>query len=1311
MIQNQIKTDEEGFPDWEPVSFYDAPATIITQIYDGEGSLGRAARTILDQSSLSPKERDSYVQRIKESHGGNPALDTVIDIAMNPLTWLLVVTNPVTAKQFRNARGRMLGGVSEMGKVGRKIVDALRGVHALGSAFMNEHAVTSKAINHLASRQQQIMETLQGLGGKSRGKMLQNLTETLGEEVWDFDHTRYSGEKKRKISLLNKMLAVGTGGFFKDDAIMKHQLVDLPRIGVVSGPDGEHARILPPLPKGEGERVYVKGAKLTLDGQLHELVDRPLVVNSEETYAQGKRLLGHDFDHLTIEEVPILNATRLPITREEGMQLLADEGFDVDTVKEYMGAVKKQQRHLASLGMGKTIAGTPITSEGPFVVDTDKILHSIQYFKEEQGLRKNFSPAEQEAFHDVVGTLTENILPDWVESAIAKNTITKTRVNDLIKRLYEPQLNNPHYYPRSLANQWMGDKNAAMRVEPYDVARMNTRNPEDNLKVRSAALLRERPDVMLDHGDLAELRQMFDGRLNSEQQLMWDNLIDRTDRFVSEQIKANKVASTLPLDFERAGRAYEQKMIGQAMMYGDDIPEHLLNELEEVKKIATRVPNEGDRTVMPLGTPTRYRAQTLKNLGITEKTMESISFGDASYPTRLKYSYAARQWREELDLVYGEMHKTTDPRKLETLERKRKAISEELDFIGQYRMPFASTQQPRSMGEFLRVLMPRENKETQELVDGFILPRLFGGAQGKHAVAMTALQASRTTMQKFVNSSMGKMLRDSGGTLGRNMFDGAQAFAERPVYIQDAANLSRNAAGYLYSTHLSSIMTGMYNAFQPFTWGAAWIGVPEVLKAYPKVLKQMANYERERVKYGLIMDPQQKRDLFRKHVPLANYHGRDLTMLNEDFLSTLDSAIFSGRVQRRSGIVKTIFMDMPLKFFQKVETMNRIVMAEAGLSFYEKQLAANGMRMAPMEIADNVQTLQSMANFAPQATTKPRILSDPSTGAGFLANPTMGMLLQYPLRFATNIATSGMVFGGKRSIGLQKFGGPELFEVPAQVADISRVLGVSAIMYEVGKNLMGLDLSPGLGAQSAIGLTDTATRGWMPVPVDIAVNLTKGLLDDDKDSMRRQVFRLLPAGIPLSKALGALPSMDNNPVGMLQSQYADWTNPNQQGMIPVYKDDGTLQSFESPLALVLKGVGFDPRKYQSPQEATKFLLSNRQQIVDMKRQYKDAVLGNNMAQAARIEQEYKTRFGIGMTVKPDEWDSAIKLREVSVSERMVDAMPADVRGAFQQSLGGPMAQAMGLPDGGLYMGDSAKQRNAIRQFSSGLSNPSSDEGS
>jgi hypothetical protein len=341
----------------------------------------------------------------------------------------------------------------------------------------------------------------------------------------------------------------------------------------------------------------------------------------------------------------------------------------------------------------------------------------------------------------------------------------------------------------------------------------------------------------------------------------------------------------------------------------------------------------------------------------------------------LKYSFAARQWREELDQVYAEMHSTTEPHKLEALERRRKNISEELDFISQYRMPFASTQQPRSMGEFLRVLMPRENKETQELVDGFILPSVWWSTGQARSCNDCSAGVSCHHAEVCQQLHGPDALAIVGGRWVVICLMGLKLFAERPVYIQDAANLSRSAAGYLYSTHLSSIMADATATSALYVgcclgWrsGSAQ-GVPR------RSLKQMANYRAGTpVEYGLVMDPQQKRDLFpraRALRPAAT--AVTLTMLNEDFLSTLDSAIFSGRVQRKSGIMKTIFMDMPLKFFQKVETMNRIVMAEAGLSFYEKQLAANGMRMAPMEIADNVQMLQSMANFARQATTKPRI--------------------------------------------------------------------------------------------------------------------------------------------------------------------------------------------------------------------------------------------------------------------------------------------------------------------------------------------------
>jgi hypothetical protein len=137
----------------------------------------------------------------------------------------------------------------------------------------------------------------------------------------------------------------------------------------------------------------------------------------------------------------------------------------------------------------------------------------------------------------------------------------------------------------------------------------------------------------------------------------------------------------------------------------------------------------------------------------------------------------------------------------------------------------------------------------------------------------------------------------------------------------------------------------------------------------------------------------------------------------------------------------------------------------------------------------------------------------------------------------------------------------------------------------------------------------------------------------------------------------------------------------------------------------MKGIGFDSKKFASPQDASKFLIANRQEISGLKRQYKDAILGNNFAGATAIENEYKKRFGVPMTVKNAEWDQAIKLREVGVAERLVDTLPSDVRNQYQQSLGGPLNESLSLQPGGLQSADTAKQRSALRAFSSGLTRP------
>jgi hypothetical protein len=172
----------------------------------------------------------------------------------------------------------------------------------------------------------------------------------------------------------------------------------------------------------------------------------------------------------------------------------------------------------------------------------------------------------------------------------------------------------------------------------------------------------------------------------------------------------------------------------------------------------------------------------------------------------------------------------------------------------------------------------------------------------------------------------------------------------------------------------------------------------------------------------------------------------------------------------------------------------------------------------------------------------------------------------------------------------------------------------------------------------------------------------------------------------------------------LQSQYADWKNMTPEGQIPVYRDDGTLQSFDSPLSLVMRGVGADFKKFQSPMEATKFLLANRAEMVNMRRQFKDAVLGNNMAGANAIEAEYKKRYGVPMTVKPSEWDRAVQLRSAPLAERMLDTMPEDVREQYQASLA-PLSQQFGLPPGGVQMADTSKQRESIRSFNPLLNVP------
>ena len=1328
MTPNQIQYNDEGLPDWEPISLYDAPGTVITQILDGEGSLGLAAKTFMHQEQLSPTERNSYTQQLKKAAGGdkNPLIGSAIDIITNPFVLFMLATSPVTKRQFAKVGGIALSGNSELGKFSRMIVDKLRGLNLLGSVSMNEHAETSQAVLYMHNKVNEINAEMHKIVGPARGAMAKDLGKILQEEIYDFDDTRYRGDQKRVIGMLNKMMAISEAGLFSDDEGGRFLRAGMTRVAKVQDPAGNQRIEILPLAskKGEAVREFKAGStfKRPGDDSIYTIVDEPIAINSLDNYKKAKSMLGRNFSHVTVEEFIPEGNNRLPITREQGMQVLTDLGFDPQKVKNYMEATRAQNKMLAGLNFTDAEGLAPaLNPDGSLKISADRVINQVRSHAETSGVRKSLSQAELDTLPELLGNTSESLVPEWVVGAVREGHMSKTQVADVVRQLYGAQINEGgRYLPRNISNIWTKHENQGVRVEPYDTTVIGKGDSiKDHRNVSSFTQLRESDHLTLDPQDLEFVLQNTDHVLSPQQRELFQQHIQTSKNYINSKLRENEVAAVTPLDFERSIRTYTTKATANAIYHAMDLPPELANAAATVlKRKPQPLANEDVQSKMELEPLSRMRKRTLDMLGITDEDLSRIRLGDATFRPDLKFTKAARVLRDEiqnrqLQIQKAEMRPSarvidsaSGTSYLERLQRAQSTAERELGFIRDYRTPAVAVKEVPNMAGLMSAILPRENQETQEYMDQFLIPRLFGGGRADHSFGLGTMQAARKAIKKFANSGVGLYLRDNGGSLGKELHEWADGVGNKPLYMRDAIDLNRNMASWLYSTHLSSPLTAMYNGLQLFTWAGAEVGYPQVLKGLGTAWKRWSAYKAERLKYPVRIDPGLRREILLKTIPETNWNGHDLTGILDNHASSLDSAIFGTRIQGKPGFFKTYFMDAPLQLFKMFEEINRLGVATSGLEFYEKMMSESGVRLTKNQIATQIQNMQGRYNFASDPTSKPRILQDPNTPFGFMTNPLGGQLLQFGIRSVTNIATSAQSFGGKREFGLGKIGGPSI-EIPAQVADLGRILGMSAIIYEIGKNAFNLDLSPGLGAQNAAGLGQSAMQGFVPPAAQIAIGITKGLVEGDKNELRRQLFRTMPFGIALSKALGALPPIPGGgPFGLLQSQYADWNNPNADGNIPVYRDDGTIQSFESPLSLVMRGVGFDPKKYKSPMEATKFLIANRAQMVDMRRQFKDATLGNNFAAATQIEAEYKKRFGVPMTVKPSEWDRAIALRETALSERMLDMMPSDVRDQYAQMLNQPGLNAsMGITQGGLESGDTARQRASVRQFSSGLSSP------
>jgi regulator of PEP synthase PpsR (kinase-PPPase family) len=109
----------------------------------------------------------------------------------------------------------------------------------------------------------------------------------------------------------------------------------------------------------------------------------------------------------------------------------------------------------------------------------------------------------------------------------------------------------------------------------------------------------------------------------------------------------------------------------------------------------------------------------------------------------------------------------------------------------------------------------------------------------------------------------------------------------------------------------------------------------------------------------------------------------------------------------------------------------------------------------------------------------------------------------------------------------------------------------------------------------------------------------------------------------------------------------------------------------------MKGVGFTYGAGINPGELDNYLVKQRNQTVQYRREYANALLNNDVWKAQSLAAEYEKRFKMPLTITPQQLDRVRDNRNVSRRERIVKTFSVQERAQYGSLVGVPAAQ---LPD-------------------------------
>jgi len=1237
---------------FDPIRIYDKPAVILTQLGNGIATTDSVRRTLFDPAALSPRERDTYTSELKKASGDNPIVNTALDVLGNPLTWLAFIAGGAMASKHFAKSGRFFLGGIEAGGYGqwaRGKWPFLRSIRAL-SAAQELHGTPLNALMESIPGE---MKAYHNEFGKevSAGvrKVLNILSEKHGTKITSLDpEMAPSAAAEEDLKIIRMALNGRLAGFDRS--------VDYKEVaGVVPLRHEVLTRWKDSAGKEHKEWISVGKEQFDKFEKAHAEDMNNIKMTIDEN---GELGWSGDFMTRSTVESQSMEAQRDgtfrsfqlvdPTTRVRGDSAL-HSGIDIEiashTRGEMIGDIAQLNRDIREFGLEDLIKGA------------DKMRTKIKvkvYGNEEHYNRTG-----------------EFIKDDNKILRISRGVINDAEKQGLIGK--DGRLN---YDEANVVNEILGENIAGMIVE------YGNKNPGRGMTAKDLEkLLVDAHEIMLNdpyylpRNTSAVFNDTGTSRVEVEPSPFSrpGSFVEGLGRKIEPSSRTKfRTRNLIPLDphdlefmAERYGRTEE---LNSAITFSK-------KSVARQKKMDVRG-NYKVHRIAPDIALQKY---------IVSSARDAVMFADD--PLANKSIIAALK-----DFSIG---RTNVRYPAPTGEKKG---------AGAWRSIWAAGEGERPAGGFsLHDIVETQMKslEDQMGADAYlpsslrqhVLPAVFGYRPVEDGASRGMAMWLKGHTLSLANSDFFKAVEAHGGVAERFVRGMRRYGTSAPGSSTD---LGGSVASMFYGSTIGlNLNTALTNLLQPLH-NLHQLGFKNTVKAYAQTIEQMYKYGQERARLGRNASPEQIEAAMDATMSRKLAGGVDVKMREIADISSAWDAVekpgFGAQLtSSRGGVFEAV-----MKPFQITEMVNRLATGNAVLNAAEEGWAMGGRQNIydPFRAQQEARAAVEGMQFGSSPLNRPIMFYK-----GFLSNPAIRQFMQFPVRSAVNILTMPDIVGGSRTVLGQEI--TRKGWLGTKGIDTMRMLGVSAIAYEVGKNMLGADLSRGL----AVGFVpdvdvDKDKELMVPVPpfADAMYSGVRSFMaGGDKEILSDVVPMIIPGGVSISRALGGMPKSETLQALGLQKRYAGWDQQDAEGNVPVFDNNGRMLGMYSGSDIVLRSLGTDMGRFQNQGEVTQFLLKNRDQMRDQRREWIASVLGNNISQAQKIKANYERQFGMPLTVTQQQMREATRVREESVAARTLKSMDKDLQQQYQDVLQGSVPQAMlnaqmPLEQGAMYVWSNLPKR-------------------